>query len=209
MVFQSRKWRMVIRTVTLMLSSVLMLLFAAPASYALRADAPKPLTMADPIAAKERPLAENYVYTWAVPDFDHAVTTKQLGATYHWIPLKGFNNQLFVRAEGDKYTTDLANLQAGRPSNNVNFYGKLTSLGGQAGADEAIDELELQGITIDKSSKDETMVLLYGEEPRSYRPIVPVWALLALFWVVALVGLVRIVRGTRQTRRGQMAGARS
>src|SRR3954454_24068044 len=46
MILQSRKWRLLLRMITLVITSTLMLAFAAPASYALQDDRPKQITRA-------------------------------------------------------------------------------------------------------------------------------------------------------------------
>lgn len=200
MILQSRKWRMLIRTITLVISSVLMLVFAAPASYALQDDTPKPVTRVDQLFSKEKPLTDSYVHTSAVPDYSHTIVTHDGSTTYYWIPLGGYDNELFVRAEGEDFLRAYkrsVDMDPGNSPKMSSYYGKLTKLDGQAGSETVIKELASQGIQI---NKDKTMVLLHGEEPRTYRPIVPVWGILALLWGLALVGLVRIWRGRRPRR---------
>jgi len=200
MIFQVRKWRLALRSLALLITGMLMLIFAAPASYALQDDTPKVLRRVDQLFDKARPLADKYVYTSAVPDFAHTVSTKDFGTTDYWVPLPGYDNQLFLRT-GDKnflstYYCEVGGQTMGTAENP--FYGKLTSLQSQLGADQAVKELASQGITVDKNK---AMVLLPGEQPSTYRPIVPVWGLLALLWVAALVGLVKIWRGSQRPRR--------
>lgn len=206
MILQSRKWRMLIRTITLVISSVLMLVFAAPASYALQDDTPKPVTQAAQLYNKAQPLANSYVYTTAVPDYAHTVVTHQFAGTFYWVPLGGYNNELFVRAEGQDFLRAYKRAVDDNPGTQARpaeFYGKLTVLSEQLGSQEAATELSGNGITIDKTR---AMVLLHGEEPRIYRPIVPVWGLLALFWLLALVGLVKIMRSRGPRRRALKRG---
>jgi hypothetical protein len=201
MILQSRRWRLLIRTIVLGLASVLMLAFAAPASYALQDDTPQLVTSANQLFDEEQPLAGAYIYTSSMPDLANIVTTESLGATYHWIVLPAYGNSLLIRTKGDNYlhayyrAMDLNMDAAPREGN---FYGKVTPLGEQAGADEAIDLLAAHNINLDKEN---TMVILQGEEPSSYRPMVPVVGLLALFWILALVGLFNILSGRRQRRR--------
>src|SRR5437763_4162853 len=85
MILQSRKWRLLLRMVTLVITSTLMLAFAAPASYALQDDRPKLITPANQLFDKQKPIAETYVYTSALPDLAHIVTTRGIGTTYYWI----------------------------------------------------------------------------------------------------------------------------
>jgi len=201
MILQSRKWRLLIRTITLIITSILMLAFAAPASYALQDDTPKLIDRADQLYNKELPLAGRYVYTSSMPDLLHVITTHSIATTYYWIPLPQYDNQLLVRAEGDSFlhayyrAMDL-NMDA-RPRAG-NFFGKITTLTEQADTDKVVKDLANQGVQI---NKEKAMVLLQGEEPGTYRPMVPVVGLLATFWAVALVGLLRIWRGGRNVKR--------
>src|SRR5437870_5294518 len=103
MILQSRRWRLLIRVTVLALASALMLAFAAPASYALQDDTPKPITRAEQLFNKEKPVEGTYIYTSAMPDLARIVTTHGIGTTYHWIPLPGYGNHLLVRAEGDSF----------------------------------------------------------------------------------------------------------
>src|SRR5205823_13969939 len=96
-------WRLLIRVVALVVTSLLMLAFAAPASYALQDDRPRSISRVEQLFDKERPIADTFIYTSAVPDLQHIVTTKGIGTTYYWMVLPGYNNQLFVRADGDSF----------------------------------------------------------------------------------------------------------
>jgi hypothetical protein len=201
MILQSRKWRLLIRVVVLVLASALMLAFAAPASYALQDDRPKQITRAAQLYDKEKPVEDAYVYTRALPDLGRVVTTHTINTTYHWIPLPGYGNLLFVRVEGDSFLHAYfrnMDLNLDTEVREANFYGKVTSLKSQAGTEEVIKALAGSGINVDK---DKAMVLLQGEEPSTYRPMVPVVGVLALFWILALVGLVQILSGRRNRHR--------
>ena len=115
--------------------------------------------------------------------------------------LPGYNDQLVVRTEGNSFihayyrSMDLNMYDAPVPGN---FYGKATPLKSQPDANDVVKELAQEGINIDKEN---TMVLLQGEEPSTYRPMVPVVGILALCWIIALIGLFRILSGRTQRRR--------
>jgi hypothetical protein len=201
MILQSRKWRLLIRMITLVITSSLMLAFAAPASYALQDDRPTQITHAEQLFDKEKSIAESYVYTSAMPDLAHIVTTRGIGTTYYWIPLPQYGNKLLVRAEGESFLHAYyraADLNLDSQPRYANFFGKITPLTGQADWERLAAKLNFEGLQIDKQK---TMVLLQGEEPQAYRPMVPVVGLLAAFWALALVGLLRILRGGGGSRR--------
>jgi len=201
MILQSRKWRLLLRMITLVITSTLMLAFAAPASYALQDDRPKLITAAGQLFDKQKPIAESYVYTSALPDLAHIVTTRGIGTTYYWIPLPQFGDKLVVRAEGESFLQayyHAADLNLDSQPRYANFYGKITPLTGEADWEHLASKLSFEGVKIDG---EKTMVLLQGEAPQAYRPMVPVVGVLAAFWALALIGLLRILRGNGGSRR--------
>jgi hypothetical protein len=195
MILHSRKWRLVIRAVTLVLTSVLMLAFAGAASYALQDDSPSRLTTPAQLHNKQKPLAETYVNVTAVPDLARASATEDLLGEHYWIPLHGYGYQLFVRTDSGQYLFPYDyNPETGFEGDAapILYSGKVTPLKGQAGADALVEQLENQGVTVDK---EKAMVLLLNEAPSAYRPVVPVMPVLAWMWLAAFVGLVQIWRG--------------
>lgn len=201
MILHTRKWRLVIRMVTLVLTSVLMLAFAGAASYALQDDRPHSLTGPSQLHNKQQPVAETYVNVTAAPDLAHALTTQELLGSRYWIPLEGYGYQLFVRADSSQYlfpydyTPEGGFIGEGAP---LRYSGKITPLKGQAGADDLVESLAEQGVTVDK---EQAMVLMLNEAPSAYRPVVPVMPVLAWLWLGALVGLVQIWRGKSRAMR--------
>lgn len=202
MILHSRKWRLVIRLVTLALTSVLMLAFAGAASYALQDDSPMPLTTPAQLHNKQKPVTDTYINVTAVPDLAHAFSTQELLGERYWIPLDGYDYQLFVRTESGQYlfpydyAPEIGFVSESTP---ILYNGKITPLKGQAGADDLVEQLGEQGVTVDK---DKAMVLLLNEAPSAYRPVVPVMPVLAWMWLAAFVGLVQIWRGKGRVMRG-------
>jgi hypothetical protein len=198
-------WRLLIRSGTLLIAGVLMLVLAAPASYALQDDTPKPVTRPAQLLDKEEPLSGTYVHTSSIPDLIRIVSTQDLvGATYYWMVVPGYDNLLLVRTEGYDFLRDYAralDLRGGSEQHATKFYGKITELKGQAGSQEAIEEFANLGVELDE---EWAMVILQGEEPTRYRPVVPVVGLLATSWLLALVGLVRILTGRRSSIKRKM-----
>ena len=201
MILESRKWRLVLRIVALVLTTGLMLAVAGPVSYALQDDTPRQITVPRQLYGPEgEPLADIFAYLEAVPDLDRSVRTGEDGDTRYWLPLRGYGGTLFVRTEEGKYLLPYRYTGAldGPLYSTGRFSGKLTTLKGQPGAEEAVEALAARGVWVDI---DTAMVLLLGEEPKTYRPMVPVMPLLALFWAVALVGAWQIWRGRQRPLR--------
>ncbi|MDQ6692861.1 MAG: hypothetical protein M3014_00335 [Chloroflexota bacterium] len=195
MILHSRKWRTLIRVVALIVTSVLMLAFAGPASYALQDDSPKLVTNSSQLFDKQKPIDDSYIDVKAVPDVNHAVVVKGLVATHYVIPLKGFGQQLFVRTDDPQYLFpyDYSPEQGFSGGEEVAYAGKATPLDADPEGGKISEELVRNGIVVDKNK---VMVLSQGEAPRIYRPVVPVMMpLLAWLWLIALVGLVQIWRG--------------
>lgn len=204
MILQSRKWRMLIRLVTLAVTGLLVLVLVAPASYALQDDTPRALTRIGQLLDRENPVADKYIYASAVPDLTRIVATEGLGTTYYWLLVRRYDNLLLVRADGKEFLSDYARgIELSKATGDVpaHLYGKITPLQGQAGAADVIEAVAERGITLDP---ERTMVILQGEKPSTYRPAVPAVGLLALLWFLALLGLMRIMRG-RPRRRARIA----
>jgi hypothetical protein len=201
MILESRKWRLVLRILALLLTTGLMLAVAGPVSYALQDDTPKQITVPRQLYGPEgEPLADSFAYLEAVPELDRSVRTGEKSDTRYWLPLRGYGSTLFVRTDEGKYLLPYRYTGApgSPPYTTGRFSGKLTTLKGQPDAEDAAEALAAKGIRVDM---DTTMVLLLGEEPKEYRPIVPVMPLLALFWAVALIGAWQIWRGRQRPRR--------
>ena len=198
MIHQSRKWRMVIRIVALVATSALMLAFAGPVSYALQADTPKlVITQPEQLSNKEKPVSDAFVYVNGLPERSLAVRIDEGIDDYYWVPLQGYGNQLFVRAEDSRYAfPNNIDLHANK-ERPLLYVGKITPLNGRAGSKELIEEMAQRGIEVDKES---AMVLLQGEQPSTYRPMVPVIPVLAWIWLAALVGTIQILRGRHPRR---------
>ncbi|MDQ3929626.1 MAG: hypothetical protein M3328_10835 [Chloroflexota bacterium] len=199
MILQSRKWRLLFRMVALLITSLLMLAFAGPASYALQDDTPKPLTSPIQLLDRNNPVSGRFVNAAGVPDFAHAFAIKDGGDTHYWVPLRGYGNLLFVRTDDIKYILpfDYSSANGLWDRAQVHYTGKVTSLSGEPDAEEAIKQLSGQGFRIDK---DKALVLVQGEMPSTYRPMVPVMPALAFVWGLALVGLLQILRRRRPLR---------
>ena len=200
MILDSRKWRLLIRLSALLITSVLMLAFAGPVSYALQDDTPTSITAPRQLFDKQKPLEGNYVEAWGQPLPNSVFTTKEFVTTYYWIPVGGYGNRLFIRTEDPQYLfPDDYNPVMGFQSSGaaVEYKGKIVPLKSQPNADKLVEEWADRGIAVDK---EKTMVLSQGEVPSAYRTIVPMMPALAWVWLAALVGMVQILRGRRVPR---------
>jgi hypothetical protein len=207
MILESRKWRLVIRILTLLLTSLLMFAVAGPVSYALQDDTPKLITVPRQLYDKDnKPFPDSFADIDTVPDINRAISTGEGGGTHYWIPVQGFDNLLFVRTDKGQYLFpyDQSPETGFIAQGIVRYSGKITTLKGQPDSEKAIAALEKEGIKVDKEN---AMVLLPGEEPATYRPIVPVMPLLAIFWSLALAGAWQIWRGRRPKRANMVYNA--
>jgi hypothetical protein len=202
MIWESRKWRLITRIVAMAVATILMFAVAGPASYALQDDTPKHIMVSRQLYdEKGTPVANKYIYVEALPDLAHVVTTGEGSSTHYLIPISGFDHQLFIYTEKGKYlfpfdyTPEAGFLVDSTP---IRYDGKVTTLHSQANSDEAFEGLAQHGIYADKET---AMVLMQGEEPSNYRPMVPIMPLLALLWAIASIGAWQIWRGRRTRRR--------
>ena len=198
MILQSRRWRLLIRVATLLVTSLVMLAFAGPASYALQDDTPKPITGPVELTNKEKPLANSYANARVLPDTDKAFAVDEVGETYYWIPVRGYDNKLFIRTKNVLYALPDNYVHGLKTSKETYYEGKITTLDGHLTSAEVIEELAARGINVEKG---EAMVLQQGEKPSTYRPMVPVFPLLAWVWLAAFAGLIQIWRGRQPKRR--------
>ena len=200
MILESRKWRLLIRLSTLVLTSMLMLWFAGPVTYALQDDTPTTLTTPFQLHDKTKPLEGTYVDAWGALTLHQAHTTREFVTTYYWIPVGGYENQLIIRTDDPQYLfpTDydpMHGFVGGSPR--LEYTGKIMPLKSQPNADKLIEEWAAMGLKVDK---EKAMVLSQGEVPSAFRPIVPIMFVPVWLWVAALIGLIQIIWGRRIPR---------
>ncbi len=202
MIWESRKWRLITRVLALLVVSVLMLIFAGPVSYALQDDTPKQVAYTGQLYdAKGQPYIDRYISVQVTPDINSTVTTGEGDGTQYWVPTDTFGSQLIIRADKGRYMFPYDySPESGFSvdSTPIYYFGKVTTLKSQPDADKAVEALAARGVTVDKET---AMVLIQGEEPSNYRPMVPVMPILAVFWGVALMGAWHILRGRRPLRK--------
>jgi hypothetical protein len=202
MIWESRKWRLITRIFTLLVATVLMLAAAGPVSYALQDDTPMQVTYSRQLYdAKGAPYPDRYIYVQVTPDISNTITTGEGDSTHYWVPTGNFDSQLFIRTDKGRYLFPYdydADGGFSIGSAPIYYFGKVTTLKSQPDADKAIEALAEHGVTVDKET---AMVLIQGEEPSNYRPMVPVMPILAVVWGVMLIGVCQIWLGRRPMRR--------
>src|SRR5215213_4689601 len=160
MIWESRKWRLVTRIIAVLVASVLMFAVAGPVSYALQNDIPQSVTISRQLYdEKGKPVIDKYVYVEALPDLSRVVTTGEGDSTHYLIPISGFNHKLYIYTDKGKYLFPFDYTPDGgflRDSTPIRYFGKVTTLQSQVGADEAFEGLNKHGIYVDEST---TMVL--------------------------------------------------
>lgn len=185
----------------MVVASILMFAMAGPVSYALQDDTPELITNSRQLYDEDgTPLADRFIYVEALPDLERIVTTGEGSSTRYLIPLVGYDT-LVIYTDKPRYlfpfdyTPDGGFLDNPTP---IRYVGKVTTLQSQVNAEEAFEGLEAEGMTADKEL---VMALVQGEEPSTYRPIVPVMPALAVFWGIAFIGAWQVWRGRRPRRR--------
>jgi hypothetical protein len=189
MILESRKWRLWLLAALLLVTSWLIIGWAGPASFALQQAEPAPIVSADQLT--QDALNGRFATVEGAPDLGRVVAVHQGGVTSYWVPLTGFADRLFVT------TTDTA-WQTATVHPVQRFTGKIVHLS---------DAPDYDGfkrlVTPAHVPPSEAYVLLEGEQPDTYRPMVPMVATLIGLWLVGAVGFVRVWR--RRQPRGYRA----
>jgi hypothetical protein len=196
MILESRKWRLIVPGLALLITTALILGFAGPASYALQDDTPR--LIYGPAQLSEHKLDGRFAVLRAQAALDRAVALHREGHTSYWVPVSGYNDArgaslLFVLTD-DIYgaPTPEQDLPAG--GDGPAFVGRLVRFADAPHADDAEKVLaEAEGAPV--VPKD-AYVLIEGEAPKTYRPMVPLVGGLGLVWFLALVSFTRAWRRT-------------
>lgn len=189
MVIESRKWRLLLPAFVLIITGALIVGFFGSAVYALQKAEPAPILSAAQLV--DSTLGGRYVTVEGVPDLTRSVTVRQGDVTTYWVPLVEYGDWLYVT------TTDSA-WQVPTGDHIHRFTGKLGRL------TSAADYSEFKRLAdLPRPLPDDAYVLVEGEEPDTYRPMVPVVGGLAVLWGLALWGFIRVWRH-RGPRRDSM-----
>ena len=180
MVIESRKWRLLLPAFVLVVTGALIVGFAGSAVYALQKAEPAPILSAAQLA--DGTYDGRYATVEGTPDLSRSVTVRQGDVTTHWVRLVEYGDGLYVT------TTDSA-WQVATGDRVRRFTGKLGRL------TAATDYNEFKRLAdLPHPLPDDAYVLVEGEEPDTYRPMLPLMGALLLLWALTLWGFIRIWR---------------
>jgi hypothetical protein len=183
MILESRKWRLWLLAALLLVTTWLIIGWAGSAAFALQQAEPAPINSSDQLA--QDAFNGRFATVESAPDLAGVVAVHQGGVTTYWVPLRGFSDRLFV-------TTNDTEWQTATVHPVQRFTGKIVRLSDAPGYD-GFKHLLGPG----KLPPDEAYALLEGEQPDTYRPMVPMVAALIGVWLLGAVGFVRVWRRRR------------
>ncbi len=180
MVIESRKWRLLLPAFVLIITGALIVGFFGSAVYSLQKAEPAPILSA--VQLVDSTFSGRYATVEGVPDPARSVTVRQGDVTTYWVPLVEYGDRLYV-------TTIDSAWQVTTGGHVRRFTGKLGPL------TSASDYTEFKRLAdLPRPLPDDAYVLVEGEEPDTYRPMVPVVGGLAILWGLALWGFIRVWR---------------
>ncbi len=191
MILESRKWRLILQGLALLVTTVLILGFSGPASYALQDD--QPHTIYGSRTLTKMGLNGRFTVLRAEAELDHAVALHRDGHTSYWVPVRGYTDKegaihLFILTDDIHTAPPTTSGAAGAPAP---FIGRLVRFDDAPHADAAQQVLSLA--LADPVAPD-TYVLIEGDAPKAYRPMVPLVGGLGLVWFLSLVSFTRAWR---------------
>jgi len=180
MVIESRKWRLLVPAFVLIVTGALIIGFAGSAIYALQQAEPAPILSAAQLA--DGTYDGRYATVEGVPDPARSVTVRQGDVTTYWVRLVEYGDGLYIT------TTDSA-WQVATGDRVRRFTGKLGRL------TRAADYAAFQRVAdLPQPLPDDAYVLVEGEQPDTYRPMLPVVGGLLIVWGLVFWGFVRAWR---------------
>jgi hypothetical protein len=194
MVIESRKWRLLVQAFVLIITGALIIGFAGSAIYALQTPEPAPILSAAQLVGGA--YDGRYATVEGVPDPARSVTVRQGDVTTYWVRLVEYGDGLYVT------TTDSA-WQVATGDRVRRFTGKLGRL------TSAADYAEFKRVSglPPPGPDEEVYVLVEGEQPNAYRPMLPVVGGLLIVWGLVFWGFVRAWRH-RGPRRDSVEAAK-
>jgi hypothetical protein len=197
MILESRKWRLIVPGLALLITTLLILVYSNLASYALQADQPQSIYGIRSLA-KSR-LDGRFAVLGGQADLDRAVALHRDGHTMYWVPVRGYTDKegaihLFILTD-DIYAAPTATSATGQET--APFVGRLVRFDDAPYAQAAQQAL----ITaLNDPVAEDTYVLIEGDAPKAYRPMVPLVGGLGLVWFGSLVAFVRVWRRVPRRR---------
>jgi hypothetical protein len=180
MVIESRKWRLLVPAFVLIVTGTLIVGFGGSAIYALQKAEPAPILSAAQLVGGA--YDGRYATVEGVPDPARSVTVRQGDVTTYWVRLVEYGDGLYVT------TTDSA-WQVATGDRVRRFTGKLGRL------TSAADYAEFKRVAgLPHPPPDDAYVLVEGEQPDTYRPMVPVVVGLVILWGLVFWGFIRVWR---------------
>ncbi|HEX6607966.1 MAG TPA: hypothetical protein VF276_13745 [Chloroflexia bacterium] len=200
MILESRKWRLILRGLVLLVTTALILGFSGPASYALQDDTPHAIYGRQSLSKQS--LDGRFAVLRAQAELDHAVALHRDGQTMYWVPVRGYTDKegsikLFILTDdvpseiGTPATGDSGAVDADA------FVGRLVRF---AAAPYAADAEKVLITALNDPVGPDTYVLIQGEAPKAYRPMVPLMGGLGVIWFLSLVSFTRAWRRSPRRR---------
>jgi hypothetical protein len=198
MILESRKWRLILRGLVLLVTTALILGFSGPTSYALQDDTPHAIYGRQSLSKQS--LDGRFAVLRAQAELDHAVALHRDGQTMYWVPVRGYTDKegsikLFI------VTDDVPAATGTPPSDGASdggaYVGRIVRF---AAAPYAADAEKVLITALNDPVGPDTFVLIQGEAPKAYRPMVPLMGGLGVIWFLSLVSFTRAWRRSPRRR---------
>ena len=200
MILESRKWRLILRGLVLLVTTALILGFSGPASYALQDDTPHAIYGRQSLSKQS--LDGRFAVLRAQAELDHAVALHRDGQTMYWVPVRGYTDKegsikLFILTDDVPATTGTPAPGSDSGSDGGAFVGRIVRF---AAAPYAADAEKVLITALNDPVAPDTYVLIQGEAPKAYRPMVPLMGGLGVVWFLSLVPFTRAWRRSLRRR---------
>jgi hypothetical protein len=201
MILESRKWRLILRGLVLLVTTALILGFSGPTSYALQDDTPHAIYGRQSLSKQS--LDGRFAVLRAQAELDHAVALHRDGQTMYWVPVRGYTDKegsikLFILTDDVPSATGTpATAGDSSAAEGAAFVGRLVRF---AAAPYAQDAEKVLITALDDPVGPDTYVLIQGEAPKAYRPMVPLMGGLGVIWFLSLVSFTRAWRRAPRRR---------
>jgi hypothetical protein len=198
MILESRKWRLILRALVLLVTTALILGFSGLTSYALQDDTPHAIYGRQSLSKQS--LDGRFAVLRAQAELDHAVALHRDGQTMYWVPVRGYTDKegsikLFILTDDVPSATSTPSLDSA-PDGGA-YVGRLVRF---AAAPYAADAEKVLITALNDPVGPDTYVLIQGEAPKAYRPMVPLMGGLGVIWFLSLVSFTRAWRRSPRRR---------